>query len=109
MADNDLRYVGARPQRQQMSRECWSMQRFFHAVPRGFNPVCGAEIEELHWFDPVPIKDLPVAPLTREHVLPGSWPHDENHHLTPASAGGRSMRRFVQRRWRNSSVRRPPG
>jgi len=29
-----------------------------------------AEIEEIVWIDPVAIPDLPLAPLTRDHILP---------------------------------------
>jgi hypothetical protein len=29
-----------------------------------------AEIEEIAWFDPTAVPDLPLAPLTRDHILP---------------------------------------
>jgi len=33
-------------------------------------PRPGAEIEALHWLDPVPPHDVPVAPLSARHILP---------------------------------------
>lgn len=39
----------------------------------GLVPVRGAEIEELLWLTPAEASALPLAPLTREHLLPLVW------------------------------------
>jgi len=39
-------------------------------VPLQGVPVAGSEIAELIWIDPSEAAQLPLAPLTRDHVLP---------------------------------------
>jgi len=39
----------------------------------GLVPVPGAEIAELLWLTPAEASALPIAPLTREHLLPLVW------------------------------------
>jgi 8-oxo-dGTP pyrophosphatase MutT (NUDIX family) len=42
----------------------------FHVPTTRFVPVIGAEIAEVMWVDPAGAEHLPLAPLTRDHVLP---------------------------------------
>jgi 8-oxo-dGTP diphosphatase len=41
-----------------------------HAVEILGTPRAGAEIEALQWVDPTAPGDLPIARLSREHILP---------------------------------------
>ena len=40
------------------------------AITTTARPVPAAEIEEIRWVEPAMAEDLPLAPLTRHHVLP---------------------------------------
>ena len=43
-----------------------------YAVEIAGDPVAQAEIEDIRWLDPLRERDVTVAPLSREHILP-AW------------------------------------
>lgn len=49
--------------------DCLVEADIFH-VRMGQPPAIAAEIEEALWVHPAEAEDMPLAPLTREHVLP---------------------------------------
>ncbi len=45
----------------------------FHLDGVGLEPVVGAEIAELRWIGRAEASTLPLAPLSRDHLLPLVW------------------------------------
>lgn len=45
----------------------------FHLDGEGLEPVVGAEIAELRWVTRAEAPGLPLAPLSRDHLLPLVW------------------------------------
>lgn len=71
LAERDLHFVGTAAAAAANEPGMTVTAEVFRASPPpGFHPVCGGEIDELHWFDAAIDIDLTVAPLTLEQVLP---------------------------------------
>lgn len=73
IADADLDFVGtaAAPAANEPGMIV-TAEKFRASPPPGFKPICGGEIEELHWFDPAIDTDVPVAPRRSNRSSRGS-------------------------------------
>ena len=51
----------------------WRVHACLYGIDVTGDIVPNREIDEMIWIDPVAPPDIPLAPLTRDHVLPLAW------------------------------------
>jgi len=69
LGEDDARHVGCYSAQAANEPDHTVMAEVFHVRVR-HEPVTRSEIEEALWVDPITAAAMPLAPLTRDHILP---------------------------------------